>query len=160
MSFDLELNDFTKRLEEEDNLIYHVGVGIMSESINTLRALTEQLIEKDRSEARWAKRFRAVLEIIPDGILLTKNRMIIYANKGITTITGYEVSELLGKNTRVLYYTEKDWSSVGEGILNCLELKERVSIRKKDGTAVACLLQTKMIDIEDLEMIVLLCDQR
>ena len=132
----------------------------MSESINTLRALTEQLIEKDRSEARWAKRFRAVLEIVPDGILLTKNRMIIYANKGITTITGYEVSELLGKNTRVLYYTKKDWSSVGEGILNCLELKERVSIRKKDGTAVACLLQTKMIDIEDLEMVVLLCDQR
>ena len=75
-----------------------------------------------------------------DSILITdatKNAKIIYANKAFTTLTGYDQSEVIGKNPRILQGAATD-KTVTARLVDALKRDGRFEGRainyKKNGT--------------------------
>jgi PAS domain S-box-containing protein len=86
----------------------------------------------------------SVLEVIAknsyDSILITdatKDTKIIYANKAFTTLTGYEQSEVIGKNPRILQGAATD-KTVTARLVDALKRDGRFEGKainyKKNGT--------------------------
>ena len=86
----------------------------------------------------------SVLEVIAknsyDSILITdatKDTKIIYANKAFTTLTGYEQSEVIGKNPRILQGAATD-KAVTARLVDALKRDGRFEGKainyKKNGT--------------------------
>ena len=62
------------------------------------------------SEASLASIFRAA----PVGIGIVSNRNFLRVNDRLCTMTGYSPDELIGKNSRILYPSDKDYEYVGK----------------------------------------------
>jgi PAS domain S-box-containing protein len=91
-----------------------VGKAIMDESgarkiVVTSRDITEQRREHivlGDNEAR----FMAVVEGLGEGVLITDTSdKILYSNKRMAELTGYEVQELLGKRSYQIFLPEEAW---------------------------------------------------
>ena len=54
---------------------------------------------------------RGALDVAPDGVVITESggdRLVVYANPAFCRLTGYDVSELVGKNLRFLQGADRD----------------------------------------------------
>ena len=82
-----------------------------------------------------------MIDLIDEGILIVdaqQNDMpVVYANRGFTKITGYEASEVIGKNPRFLRGPETD-SKASNMIKDCILNKKNGTVNilnyKKDGS--------------------------
>jgi PAS domain-containing protein len=54
---------------------------------------------------------RGALDVAPDGVVIceaTGDRLVVYVNAAFCRLTGYETSDLLGKNLRLLQGEDRD----------------------------------------------------
>jgi diguanylate cyclase (GGDEF)-like protein/PAS domain S-box-containing protein len=54
---------------------------------------------------------RGALDVAPDGVVITESggdRVVVYANPAFCRLTGFELSELIGKNLRMLQRDDRD----------------------------------------------------
>ncbi|NMC76167.1 MAG: PAS domain S-box protein [Candidatus Methanofastidiosa archaeon] len=56
---------------------------------------------------------RGIFAASPVGINLIQNRTFIWCNEMMSQITGYPLEEIIGKNTRFLYLSDKDYEEAG-----------------------------------------------
>ncbi len=99
------------------------------------------------------KTLRAILSSSPIGIGLMENRKIVWYNKAMKEILGYEPHELKGKNTRILYPDDEEFKKASLNLKKALETGDKAAVEtrwlRKDGTVFHCLLQYTIMDIDD-----------
>ena len=90
------------------------------------------------------------------GVLLARRREIIYVNKKIVEMFGYDApEEMLGNTTRILYRSEKDFIEIGKSIYSSLnkgeEARLEVLVKRKDGSEFWCLLSGKSANPDEAD---------
>ncbi|MFA5306115.1 MAG: PAS domain S-box protein [Candidatus Babeliales bacterium] len=117
--------------------------------------MTEQLNCKERELVRANKRFRAILDHAPIGMLMTSGRKIIDANIRVGEMLGYDTKDLIGQSTRIIYDSDETFDYVGR--LLAEDKKEftcRVNMRHSDGVIKEYTLKvTKITDDENVASI-------
>jgi phosphoserine phosphatase RsbU/P len=94
------------------------------------RGLADQLALKDRA-----------LDVTAEGVTIADARLpdrpLIYANEGFERLTGYRVSEVLGRNCRFLQGPDSDpavVAEIGAAVAECRECVVEILNYRKDGT--------------------------
>ncbi len=91
----------------------------------------------------------SILDAIPHAVLGLKDRRIIFANNAVATVFGWDPGELIGKSTRVLYRSDKEYEQIASDFYPALEksptFMEEFPCRRKDGRDIICMVSTSRI---------------
>jgi len=118
-------------------------------SLLLVESLTNKLNEKERELRLANERFRRLFEHSPLGMMITVNRVITFANKRMHELTGYNVPELVGQSTRVLYNTEEEYKAMGETIRKNKEFTSPIRLKNRTGGTTPCMLKFTKCDVEN-----------
>ena len=114
---------------------------------------------KDRKNAQTAlkaneQRLAAILRASPIGIGLAVNRQMEWANETLYKMLGYEKNEILGKNTRILYRSDKEYQRVGirlhQNVIQAEIADIETQLVRKDGSAFDCTIRAYALNHSDL----------
>jgi PAS domain S-box-containing protein len=130
--------------DENGNVTEYQSVG---------RDVTEQNLAQEAlraSEASLASIFRAA----PVGIGIVSARIFLRVNDRLCAMTGYSPDDLIGKNSRILYPSEKDYEYVGKVKYDLMREKGIGTVKtrwkRKDGSILDILLSSTPIDLSDI----------
>ena len=119
----------------------------------TTRSITERKQTED-ALANSENKMRSIFRVAPTGIGLVKNRKLLEVNPLICEMSGYTKEELVGKSSRILYPSKKEFDLVGEEKYRQINLYGSGTVetkwQKKDGTVIDVLLSSTPVDIKDL----------
>jgi two-component system, cell cycle sensor histidine kinase and response regulator CckA len=108
------------------------------------RLLQQEIFERQQREEtlRSLEELESsILSAIPHAVIGLKERTIFFANSGTERVFGWKPVELIGKNTRLLYRTDEDYTEYGK-IYSYLEKTplhtEEFHCRHKDGRDILC----------------------
>ena len=112
--------------DEEANILRWFGT---STDIHDFREAQEKLILRDKA-----------IQAVSQGILITDPSLpdnpLVYASHGFEVLTGYDSSEVLGKNCRFLQGPETD-TAVANTMRDCIQLGQKCNVEilnyKRDG---------------------------
>jgi len=100
----------------KDGSTYPVEVHLqLIKKDNFFLAIVIDISEQQKKEQelkRNRKKIANILHTAPVGIGLSKNRIILEVNNQFCKITGYNSAELIGRSTRFLYPSEKEYNHV------------------------------------------------
>jgi len=103
--------------------------------------ITEQIESQQRLQELEALE-ASILEAMPSAVIGLRNRKIIFANNGVEQVFGWKAKELIGKSTRLLYRTEKDYKRMAQIIYTRLEQEPAIRLefpcRHHDGADIDC----------------------
>lgn len=101
-------------------------------------------------------RLQAVFRVAPTGVAVVHKRAFLQVNDRICEMTGYDMEELIGRNTRFLYPTEEEYRSASA------ENRRQIAIRgtgstetrwkRKDGDIIDILLSGTPLDPSDFQV--------
>jgi PAS domain S-box-containing protein len=96
----------------------------------------------------------AVMRSLQVGVLLAKDRKVIWANQRFFDMLGYQQSELLGQSTRLYFYTEEGYQSIGsEGyplLIQGLRYATERELIRKDRSTFWAHITGNAVDLNDL----------
>ena len=124
-------------------------------NLERIRELTAYLNATEQELVIANRRYRAILDHAPMGMLMTSGRIIIDANKRLEQMLGYKINDLIGKSTRVIYDSDETYQYVGKLIEeHDNEFSCRVNMKHADGTVKEYTLKvTKISDDENVASI-------
>jgi PAS domain S-box-containing protein len=109
----------------------------------------EELIKARNEIAEMEALEASILEAIPHAVIGLQDRRIIFVNKGVTAVFGWTSDELIGRYTRLLYRTEKDYERIAGKLYSVLEKQPIASMEfpcvRKDGTEIECMINAARI---------------
>lgn len=127
------------------------------EAVSYLADVIWQIIEQKQTLEELRKReeqMQSIFRAAPVGIGLVKNRVLLDVNSRICEMTGYEKEALIGRNARMLYPTQDEFTFVGAEKYRQISKKGTGTVEtrwlKKDGTIIDVLLSSTPLDISDL----------
>lgn len=109
--------------------------------------LKEEIISRTKAQNSLKEQeatMRSIFRAAPTGIGMVSNRVFTQVNKKLCSMLGYSKEELIGKGSRLMYLTEKEYELAGEA--DSLE----TILRRKDGTPINVLLSSSHINSNDL----------
>ena len=110
--------------------------------------ITEQTEARNRLEALEALE-ASILEAIPHAVIGLQDRRIIFANDGVQSVFGWDALDLIGKSTRVIYRSDRDYEEMARILYTALEKQRTFQMeflcRRKDGTDVDCMITASRI---------------
>lgn len=142
------VNDELSMLVKEKNILFEHTINNLQDEIqlrksaeNKLKELEEKYTQYEISESKSANEqlrlLSTALEQISSGIFLTGiNGQIIYSNKQMTGLTGFEKEELIGQSPRIFKsdrQTEELYKDLCNTILAGNNWKGELEIKKKSG---------------------------
>lgn len=92
----------------------------------------------------------SILDATPHAIMYLEHRKIIFANNATESVFGWKPEELVGKTTRMLFRSEKDFKEMGRMAYSALE-KAKVfdeaeyGYKHKDGREIVCRVKAARI---------------
>lgn len=99
---------------------------------------------------------QSILVAAPVGIGLVHNRVFSWVSERIAEMTGYQVSELIGKSARMLYPTEEEFLRVGKVKYDQLKKHNAGEVntvwRRKSGEIINIHLRSSPIDPADVSL--------
>ncbi len=113
----------------------------------------------DRKKAERAlqeskERLSSIFRAAPIGIGVVSNRVFADVNQRICEMTGYDSDELIGRNARILYPSEADFTFVGDEKYRQIAAHGTGTVetrwRRKDGTIFDILMASTPLDPNDL----------
>ncbi len=117
------------------------------------RDITEK---KKTAQALYASEqiMESLFRVAPAGMGIIKDRLLVDVNPEGCKISGYNKEELIGKDTRMLYLTDEEYSRVGQSLYNNLLENDSSSTetiwRRKDGEIINIYIALTPIDLKDL----------
>ena len=91
----------------------------------------------------------SVLEAIPHAVLGLADNIIIFANNGAETVFGWRPDELIGKNVRILYRNEQEYTRFMRNLYLTLERQRtfytEFTCSSRDGSDMDCLISASRI---------------
>ncbi|MDD1686090.1 PAS domain-containing sensor histidine kinase [Methanoregula sp.] len=152
-------------------LVFESGshaVGIILEDISEMKRYQLELEEgirertaKLQTEVEQHKRaemalrendavLRSMLDATPVGVGLLVDRVFKKVNNSLCDITGYTAKELTGRNTRILYPDDNEYSRINQELYNLLGEKGvgmlESRMQRKDGTIIDVSLSVSPFD--------------
>ena len=126
----------------------------LQHSIRDLRQEMQACRDDTEILRKNEQRLQSIFRVAPTGIGLVKDRVILDVNDRLCTMTGYLAEELIGKNSRFLYPTRKEFDYVGKVKYDMIG-REGTGIvetlwRKKDGSIIDVLLASTAVNPADL----------
>jgi PAS domain S-box-containing protein len=121
--------------------------------ISTARDVTDRkFAEEALRESR--ERIMSIFRVAPTGIGVVKDRVLYDVNPLLCEMTGYEPSELNGRNSMILYPTQEEYDFVGKEKYDQIS-KYGTGIvetiwKRKDGTIIDVLLSSTPLHRDDL----------
>ncbi len=116
----------------------------------TERALAEEELRKNEAV------LRSMLEAVPVGVGLMVGRILRKVNPSLCSITGYSESEMIGKDTRMLYPDDDEYARIGRELYGQMEREglgvQEARLRRKDGTMIDVLLCLSPFDPQDMSV--------
>ena len=110
--------------------------------------ITEQVESQKKLEELEALE-ASILEAMPNAVIGLQNRRIIFANDGIEAVFGWKAQEIVGKSTRILYRSDKDYEDLAHFLYNVMESRRTASMefpcRRKDGAEIECAISAARI---------------
>ena len=119
----------------------------------TDRKKAEEALKK--SEDYLASIFRAV----PTGITVHEGRVFTMLNERFTEITGFARKELLGRTTRILYFSEEEYQEAGQRIFEQIQehgyASNEVRLRHKSGREIQVLITSAALSYnQDVQTVI------
>src|SRR4030042_6493724 len=109
----------------------------------------EELIKARNEIAEMEVLEASILEAIPHAVIGLQDRRIIFVNQGVTAVFGWTSDELIGRNTRLLYRTGKDYDRIAGKLYSVREKQPIASMEfpcvRKDGTQIECMINAARI---------------
>jgi len=122
------------------------SIIITHENVTELKKAESKLIKSEEKQ-------RSIFNTAPIGIGVTVDRTFIELNNTFVDMLGYEREELIGKNSNIIYPSEKEYSWVGKEKYRQIEKygvgKVTTNFVKKDGTIIWISLQSSPISAQD-----------
>ena len=132
---DVELLESLKNVTNET-------IGSISNEISERREAEESLRKLEELES-------SLLSAIPHAVIGLHERTIVFANKAIRDVFGWEPAELIGGKTRVLYRSDDEYEEIGSRFYPVLEQKqthsEEFPCRHKNGNDILCKVHAAVI---------------
>ena len=131
-------SNFTTAIEVEDlgktlSTLYHDVKSERQRNDEILASLESQVLERTKENTRLS----LVAKHAINGVLIAdKNRRIIWANKSLCDITGYELDELIGNTPKMFQFEKSDpitIARINEGLNRNEIVKEQILNRSKTG---------------------------
>ena len=103
----------------------------------------------------------SILSAIPHAVVGLKEREIVFANKSVESVFGWKPEELIGKNTRILYRSDKEYKDIGQKFYFRLKEQqtyaEEFPCRRKNGQDIICMVSTSRIgeSLKNKEIVVI-----
>ena len=136
-------------VEAFSTIIKHMGKLALQVLYIDITHEKEALIKLIASEARY----ESILRVAPIGIGVVVDRNFTYLGNSFLEMTGYTYDELIGKNARIIYPSEKEYVKVGRKKYAEIEKYGVGSIetkfKRKDGTIVDVDLRSTPLDSND-----------
>jgi len=114
------------------------------------------ITERKKNENKLIEQKQEIESIFrsaPIGIGVVTDRVINKVNKRTEEISGYCANDLIGKNARILYPTDKEYEDVGSEKYRQIALYGTGTVetkwRRKDGRIVDILMSSTPIDLKD-----------
>lgn len=84
----------------------------------------------------------SILSAIPHAVIGLKGRIIVFANEAVKTVFGWKPEELIGRNTRIFYRTEREYEEIDKHFYPTVQTRQTYSqefpCRRKDGKEIVC----------------------
>jgi PAS domain S-box-containing protein len=162
-------HEFAMGLAEHFDVLHRVSKGELdarvsavsgNELLEALKKVTNETIGSidreitDRKKAEEAlSKLEAlessILSAIPHAVIGLRKRKIIFANEAVESVFGWRPEELLGRGTRVLYRTDREYEEIGKHFYPVLEgqktYSEEFACRRKDGSDILCKVSASVI---------------
>jgi PAS domain S-box-containing protein len=131
-------------LESVTSIHYGGRPAVLGNSMN----ITEQKEARNRLEELEALE-SSILDAIPNAVIGLHNRVFIFANNAVKAVFGWRPEELIGKNVRILYRTDRECQEISDLFYTALE-KQRTfhsesPCRRKDGGDIICMIRASRI---------------
>lgn len=111
------------------------------------------LIRAEEARRNSAEQIRSIFRVAPVGIGVVKERTIAQVNPRLAAMTGYDPTELLGRNAGILYPTVEEYDYVGREKYRQMEEAGSGVVEtrwvRKDGSVLHILLASTYMDRSD-----------
>lgn len=95
----------------------------------------------------------ALLQSLQVGVLLVKERNVIWANQSFLDLMGFEPEELIGKSTRIYFQSDQDFDSIQTScyllITEGKVFRTEMAMRHNSGRPIWCRITANAIDSND-----------
>ena len=156
-------------LAEHFDVLHRVSQGNLNarvkgfsrvELLESLKKITNNMVqniqtkEKERNQAEHVLREMEALEsslltAIPHAVIGLEDRRIIFANPSVEYVFGWKPEELIGKSTKHLYRSDKEYEDIGRLFYPMLRKQHTYSheftCRRKDGRYIICNVSASVI---------------
>jgi PAS domain S-box-containing protein len=156
-------------LAEHFDVLHRVSQGDLNarikgisqvELMESLKKITNNMVrniqvkEKERNQGEKVLREMEALEssllsAIPHAVIGLEERRIIFANPSVEYVFGWKPKDLIGKSTRHLYQSEREYEEIGRLFYPVLKKRTTCSheftCRRKDGRDIVCNVSASVI---------------
>jgi PAS domain S-box-containing protein len=123
-----------------------------SDSIFTVLDITERKNTEEALQQDEAK-LKSIFETAPTGIGITVDRVFTELNPTFCDITGYSKQELIGKNSRILYQSDRDYTEIGLRLDKLIAQNGTATVegiyKRKDGTLINVLIKGTVVNYDN-----------
>lgn len=133
-AFDAGANDFIRKPINKYELASRVKSGLaIKRAISAQNKINEQLQQKNLDLIESEKRFRTIVDLTTEGIVIHDDTNIIDVNKAIGQLSGFSTKELI--NSSLLRYIKKNHHRRAlQKLLSADKTPFELELRKKDNT--------------------------
>lgn len=115
--------------------------------------ISERMLAEEAAQ-RSEQRLRSIFSSAPIGIGVLADRVFMEVNDYVFQLLGYTDDELIGKNSRMIYPTSKEYDTVGEELYQIIHESGlgmiQTKLKHKDGHEVEVILSAAALDKKDL----------
>ncbi len=87
--------------------------GDVLDAVNALKKLIERTQKAEKNLYESEERHRTVVESLSEGLIITDvNDVIVFANKRMSDITGYNMKDMLGNQAHKIFFQPEEWDNI------------------------------------------------
>ncbi len=111
---------------------------------------------------KLSKEKNLILDTCTEGIVHLKNRKILWANKGMSNIFGYDSNDLIGNDISLIHYSKESYEKIGKLCYDKIAKNGRwegeFPCKHKNGEKICCIASVGIIDKDPYDIVAIYYD--